>query len=201
MVVRGGYSLLYDRVGFALATIFDEGGSFGMSTSLSATFGSSDETVPSARFRDSQHAAADAPRRRRPAGSRRRRRIGNVAIYQSIDSGITTPYHHVFNAVVGRDLPGNFALEAAYVGRRGRNLLIRRDLAMPLDLVDPKSGVSYFQAAAAGDQRLPGGRHHELRPGELPRHRPDPVLGEHVPGRGGRRCPASPSPPRSGWRG
>ena len=52
MVVRGGYSLLYDRVGFALATIFDEGGSFGMSTSISSTFGTSDETVPSARFRD-----------------------------------------------------------------------------------------------------------------------------------------------------
>ena len=30
MVLRGGYSLLYDRVGFALANIFDEGGSFGM---------------------------------------------------------------------------------------------------------------------------------------------------------------------------
>jgi hypothetical protein len=146
MVIRGGYSLLYDRVGFALATIFDEGGSFGMSTTLSATFGSSDETVPTARFKDLKTLPPTLPAPP-PAGFPATPPLGNVAIYNSIDSGITTPYHHVFNAVVGRDLPHNFAIEGAYVGRRARNLLIRRDLAMPLDLVDPKSGVSYFQAA------------------------------------------------------
>jgi len=146
MVVRGGYSLLYDRVGFALATIFDEGGSFGMSTQLSATFGSSDETVPAARFRDLKTLPPTLPAPP-PGGFPATPPIGNVAIYNSIDSGITTPYHHVFNAVVGRDLAHNFAIETAYVGRRARNLLIRRDLAMPLDLVDPKSGIGYFEAA------------------------------------------------------
>jgi hypothetical protein len=146
MVVRGGYSLLYDRVGFALATLFDEGGSFGMSTSISSTFGTSDETVPSARFKDLGTLPPTLPAAP-PGGFPATPPLGNVAIYQSIDDGITTPYHHVFNAVVGRELPGHFAVEAAYVGRRGRNLLIRRDLAMPMDIVDPKSGASYFSAA------------------------------------------------------
>jgi hypothetical protein len=146
MVLRGGYSLLYDRVGFALATLFDEGGSFGMSTSLPAVFGSSDETVPTARFRDLKTLPPTLPGPP-PGGFPATPPLGNVAIYSSIDSNVTTPYHHVFNAVVGRELQGKFAIEAAYVGRRARNLLIRRDLAMPLDLVDPKSGVSYFQAA------------------------------------------------------
>jgi Carboxypeptidase regulatory-like domain len=146
MVVRGGYSLLYDRVGFALATIFDEGGSFGMSTSLSSTFGTSDETVPSARFKDLSTLPPTLPGPP-PGGFPATPPLGNVAIYQSIDDGITTPYHHVFNAVVGRELKNGFAIEAAYVGRRGRDLLIRRDLAMPMDIVDPKSGVNYFTAA------------------------------------------------------
>jgi hypothetical protein len=146
MVVRGGYSLLYDRVGFALATIFDEGGSFGMSTSISSTFGTSDETIPAARFRDLSTLPPTLPAAP-PGGFPSTPPIGNVAIYQSIDDGITTPYHHVFNAVVGRELSRSFAVEAAYVGRRGRDLLIRRDLAMPMDIVDPKSGVSYFTAA------------------------------------------------------
>jgi hypothetical protein len=146
MVVRGGYSLLYDRVGFALATIFDEGGSFGMSTSISSTFGTSDETVPSARFKDLATLPPTLPAAP-PGGFPATPPLGNVAIYQSIDDGITTPYHHVFNAVIGRELPRGFAIEAAYVGRRGRDLLIRRDLAMPMDIVDPRSGVNYFTAA------------------------------------------------------
>jgi Carboxypeptidase regulatory-like domain len=146
MVVRGGYSLLYDRVGFALATIFDEGGSFGMSTSISSTFGTSDENVPAARFRDLATLPPTLPAAP-PGGFPATPPLGNVAIYQSIDDGITTPYHHVFNAVIGRELPGQFAIEAAYVGRRGRNLLIRRDLAMPMDIVDTRSGVNYFTAA------------------------------------------------------
>ena len=146
MVLRGGYSLLYDRVGFALANIFDEGGSFGMSTSISSTFGTSDETVPSARFKNLSTLPPTLPAAP-PGGFPSTPPIGNVAIYQSIDDGITTPYTHAFNAVIGRELPKGFAIEGAYVGRRGRNLLIRRDLAMPMDIIDPKSGVNYFTAA------------------------------------------------------
>ncbi len=48
---------------------------------------------------------------------------------------------------MGRELGGDYSFEAAYVGRTGRNQMIRRDLAMPLDFVDKKSGVDYFTAA------------------------------------------------------
>src|SRR6185295_7947758 len=44
--------------------------------------------------------------------------------------------------------------EAAYVGRLGRNLLVRRDLAMPLNLVDPVSGMDYYTAAKLVIQQL-----------------------------------------------
>ena len=146
MVIRGGYSLLYDRVGFALATIFDQSSSFGMSTQLPASFGTSDETVPGARFVDLTTLPSTLPAPP-PGGFPTTPPLGDVAIYSSLDDTITTPYHHVFNAVVGRELSQNFAIEAAYVGRRGRDLLIRRDLALPLNLTDAKSGVDYFTAA------------------------------------------------------
>ena len=38
-------------------------------------------------------------------------------------------------------------METAYIGRFGHHLLQQLDLAQPLNLVDPQSGLSYFQAA------------------------------------------------------
>jgi hypothetical protein len=55
----------------------------------------------------------------------------------------------MINLLVSREIGKSFAVEGGYVGRFGRDLLIRRDLAMPLDLVDTKSGVGYFAAAQA----------------------------------------------------
>jgi hypothetical protein len=51
------------------------------------------------------------------------------------------------NLIIGRELRGNFAIEGGYVGRFGRDLLVRRDLAMPLNLTDTRSGMDYFTAA------------------------------------------------------
>ena len=53
------------------------------------------------------------------------------------------------NLSINRELPGNFVIEAAYVGRLAHRLLQEEDLAMPLNLYDPKSGMSYFQAVTA----------------------------------------------------
>ena len=43
----------------------------------------------------------------------------------------------------------NLAFEVGYLGRLGRDALVRRDIAMPLNLVDTRSGTSYFSAAQA----------------------------------------------------
>lgn len=152
-VFRFGYGLVYDRIGHGLATTFDEGGSFGMSTSL--TNPSSTQTEATApRFTG----IFDVPRVDRagnvilrpapPGGFPQTPPFGLFAITTSIDDTLVTPYAHMINFVIGRELPKGLSFELAYVGRRGRKLLTRRDLAMPLDLVDPKSGMSYFQAAS-----------------------------------------------------
>ena len=41
------------------------------------------------------------------------------------------------------------AVEIAYVGRLAHNLLLQSDLAQPLNLTDPNSGITYYQAAQA----------------------------------------------------
>src|SRR6266853_2086081 len=50
-----------------------------------------------------------------------------------------------------RGSPGStrFSLQLSYVGRFGRDLLTQRDLTQPLDIVDPKTGIDYYTAAAA----------------------------------------------------
>ncbi len=60
-----------------------------------------------------------------------------------------TPYSHVVDFSIMRELPNHFVLELSYVGRFGRHLLQEVDLAQPLNLVDTKSGSTYYQAATA----------------------------------------------------
>ena len=50
---------------------------------------------------------------------------------------------------IQRQIANTWTVEAAYVGRLGKRLLQNLDLATPLDLVDPKSGMDYFKASAA----------------------------------------------------
>ncbi len=52
LIVRGGYTKVFDRVGLGLATNFDEGFAFGMSTTISSPFGAPYEENPAVRFVD-----------------------------------------------------------------------------------------------------------------------------------------------------
>ena len=75
IVVRGGYSKVFDRVGVGLATNFDEGFAFGMSTPISSPFGLAYETNPGRALPRHHHDAVRRCRPRRRAASRRRRRF------------------------------------------------------------------------------------------------------------------------------
>jgi hypothetical protein len=146
MVIRGGYSKVFDRIGQGLALNFDSGFAFGMSTSISSPFGLAYEQNPAARFVNTSTLPPTLPTA--PAGGFPQtppQRAGIITT--SIDDTLVTPSAHMLNALVARELRGGFAIEGGYIGRFGRDLLIRRDIAMPLNLVDPKSGMDYFTAA------------------------------------------------------
>jgi hypothetical protein len=145
-VVRGGYSKVFDRVGLGLATNFDEGFAFGMSTQISSPFGAAYESNPGARFTGLTTMPPTMPAA--PAGGFPQtppERAGIIT--QSIDDTLVTPSAHMASAIVGYDFGRNYTVEVGYVGRFGRDLLVRRDLAMPLNLTDPQSGMDYFTAA------------------------------------------------------
>jgi hypothetical protein len=151
-VVRGGYSLVYDRIGLALAQRFDAVGSFGLSTTVTSAYAGTNEDDPTARFVNVDTLPPNVPAA--PPGGFPQTPPDSASIESAIDPTLTTPYAHTFNVVVGRELSTNFSLEAAYVGRLGRNLLMRRDLFMPLNLVDTKSGTDYYTAAKQVIQQL-----------------------------------------------
>ena len=144
--------MVYDRIGHgARDRISTRPAPFGLSTALASPFGVNDETDPDVRF-----TGIDVCRRRCPSAPPGgfpqtppiRRRHDHAA---STDTS-KTPYAHIVQP--GRRARARARLLAskpAYVGRRGRNLLVRRDLAMPLDLKDPASGTDYFTAAQAAD--------------------------------------------------
>ena len=102
---------------------------------------------PSVRFTGIDNDPGDATPTRRRAASRRRRRSAPAPSRRAStvdpDAVLARLQRHRRQGARARAT----AIEVGYVGRRGRNLLVRRDLAMPLNLTDPKSGVDYFTAA------------------------------------------------------
>jgi hypothetical protein len=145
LTIRGGYTKVFDRVGLGLATNFDEGFAFGMSTTISSPFGLPYEENPNVRFVDNKTLPPTVPAAP-PGGFPQTPPLHAGVITQSIDDRLITPSAHMLSAVVGRELGRNFQMEVGYLGRFGRDLLIRRDLAMPLNLTDPRGGMDYFTA-------------------------------------------------------
>src|SRR5207248_1483633 len=77
--------------------------------------------------------------------------IANGALLQatSLDDSLRAPYTENFNFSVQRQLRGGFTVQASYVNRESHRSLIGEDMATPTNLVDTKSGMSYYQAVAA----------------------------------------------------
>jgi hypothetical protein len=160
--IRGGFSMVYDRFGQGIADDVSQYGSFGLSTELSNPAGFVDplnaprltdiHTVPKNDPSGNPYLDyngnpiyVSAP----PAVFPQTFPTGSFYIGTTIDKGLKTPYAYTIDLAIQREIKGGFIIEAAYVGRLSRRLLMQLDAATPLDLKDPKTGVDYFTAVTA----------------------------------------------------
>jgi len=166
--MRGGYGIYYDHFGEGVMNSFDRMGSFGLTTSIGDPAGlvSPDEAprfnslynIPTTYFgcenplltppcqSQSFPLLPGPPQGGFPYAPPSTPATGGEEISWGLDDGLKTPYSHVVDFSFTRELPGGLVLETSYVGRFGHRLLQQVDLAQPLNLRDPKSGMDLFTA-------------------------------------------------------
>lgn len=142
--IRAGWGMYYDLVGQPLAQTY-AGSAFGLSTSLSnASSSLTSATAP--RYTGFYSPPASlfpaAPKGGFPAT------YPNLfAITNSIDDTLKAPYTMNTDLSIGREFGHGWFIQGAYVMRQSRRSLVNKDLAQPVNLKDPKSGQTYYQAA------------------------------------------------------
>jgi Carboxypeptidase regulatory-like domain len=150
--VRAGYGLYFDHFGEGVVNTFDRQGSWGLTTTISNPAGVTDVdtaprftqqlgpgALPASQIAPTPHGFPFTP-------SNDPNTYG-LAIAWGIDNHLKTPYSHVIDFSLTRELAHNFVVEATYTGRFAHHLLQEIDLSQPLDLVDPASKTDYFTAA------------------------------------------------------
>ncbi len=146
--LRGGFRMTYDRVGSALAVAFDLNSTLGFSSASNTSANDFNVTDrlgplftglnPNVRSFDGLTIPATLTfPLQTPADEGQR-------IEQSLDDKLTTPYNYNFNLSFGRELWKGITVEASYVGRIAKSLLVSRDMAHFNNLRDPASGQDFY---------------------------------------------------------
>jgi hypothetical protein len=141
--IRAGFGMYYDLIGMPLANMFS-GNMFGLSTSIGNPLNTLDASA-APRFTDFWSMPA-ALIMEAPKGGFPTKHPYIFQITNSIDDSLKAPYTMNINFSWGREFAKGLFIQGSYVSRLSRRSLIQRDLAMPTNLKDPKSGMTYFQA-------------------------------------------------------
>jgi hypothetical protein len=143
--IRAGFGIYYDHFGEGIINTFDANGAYGLSSRVNSPIDLTTDQAP--RFASpssvpTQIIPTVAPETTFPVTP-----ADIEALSWGVDNRVKTPYAQVMDFSIQRQLSNTWTIEAAYVGRLGKRLLQNLDVATPLDLVDPTSGMDYFKAA------------------------------------------------------
>lgn len=150
-VLRGGFGITNDYFGQQLAVQFDLNSTLGFSSTTTIAANTYNVTTrPAPRFTGFGQSVRTLPGITVPANltfplvtpADEAQRIES-----SLDDNLVSPKHYSWSASFGRQLKGGIFVEASYIGRKARNLLVTRDIMHLNNLVDKKSGMDWYTAA------------------------------------------------------
>ena len=142
--IRGGYGIYFDHFGDALVDAVDQRGSFGLSSQNQNGATQQVDTAP--RFSSITNVPNVLIPPSGDAGSFPVTAPNALATTWALNDNLKTPYSQVIDFSIQQQLKGGTVFELDYTGRLGRRLLQQLDLAEPLDLVDPSSGIDLYSA-------------------------------------------------------
>jgi hypothetical protein len=158
---RGGFGITNDYYGEALAVDFDLNNSLGYTqffTDHANTFDISGSPGPlftgfgqDVRSMVPQAGGTVPTSLQLPAMDPVLDGINNFGeqIFQSLDSKLHAPTQYTWNFTIERQLPKGALFSISYIGRAGRSLLLRHDVAQFNNLRDPNNGVDWYTAGTA----------------------------------------------------
>lgn len=167
--IRAGFRILNDYYGQQLAVTFDANNTLGFATSRSDsanTYNVLDCAVPTTTCRPaplytgptmaikglpglSAPSVLSFPQQQPSDGSRR--------IESSLDTNLQSPINYSWNVSVTRQFRGGLVVDASYVGRIARHLLLTRDVMMPNNITDPASKMTWYEAATILEKQRQAG--------------------------------------------
>ncbi|MGH9736756.1 MAG: carboxypeptidase regulatory-like domain-containing protein [Candidatus Acidiferrales bacterium] len=175
-VIRAGFGMYYDNFGPELAQSYSASGEFGLATDVtnpSATLTLSQAPRVGSNLSDmnniplsllTSEGLTPSPISDFPVTPP----AGSLMIAHGIDQSLKTPYSYSADLSIERQLPAGMVLSVDYVGHFAHRLLSLDDIAEPMDLVDPKTGIDYFSAAKQISKLGRQGVVDTIPPGGLP---------------------------------
>jgi hypothetical protein len=142
--IRAGFGLFYDVFGMGVLREYDATAP-GLATNFQLPANASLATAP--RFTGYTSIPAGLIPTAPKFGFPYTPPLDGFSITNSIDPAIKQPYTINLNFSIAREFRGGFVVQGSYVGRLSRRALAVQDLAQPANLRDPKSGITYIDAA------------------------------------------------------